>query len=488
MIDAVQRRSLVIYVAWLFLGIFLYFYLSLFRNALIDDAFITLRYVKTLLASGTWGFFPGVVANSATSPLNVFLLAAISLFTGPTVKASLWLVLLCLFCMAWLLVHLSSHLTGSTIFGWLAVSGLIFNPLLISTIGLESILFTALFVLAVYCYQFQKWTGLGVALGTLTLARADGILFFLIFLLFAPATQTQKRLILVYLLCTIPWYLFSWIYLGSIVPDTFFIKTEQGTWWESDFFNGIKNAYYSIYPLEIILSFVFLPVTLSLFSKRVRDVMILLLIGLAGLTHFAGYSALGVPPFHWYYIPEVITIVLLGSLALGVLYRHSSGLWERRFWGAVTAICFLIPVLGMAHILGRDGFLVREMPIHSNWATHEQYQEIGLWLKDNYEGDPIRLEGGEIGTLAYYCDCRLLDRFSDRSWLKAYIAEHDSSPGLMSTLLKINFAFYEEPGLPSPLYFLRAYFRDPNIDTEFIKEWQTSTQWIPHGFLLLSRE
>jgi len=56
-------------------------YLMVLRTALIDDAFITLRYAKTLLKSGTWGFYPGHISNTATSPLNVLLLALFSVVT-----------------------------------------------------------------------------------------------------------------------------------------------------------------------------------------------------------------------------------------------------------------------------------------------------------------------------------------------------------------------------------------------------------------------
>ena len=476
------------YGVWLFFAIFLYFYLHLFKNALIDDAFITLRYAKTLLTSRTWGFFPGYVGNSATSPLNVILLTIIGLMTGPTVEAALWLYFACVMCIAFLLVRLSVPLTGTGIFGWMAALALAFNPLLISTLGLESIVFAAFFVLAIYSFYFQKWTTLGIALGLLTLTRPEGILFFLVFFLFVPANRIRIQILITYILCITPWYLFSWIYLGSFVPDTFFIKTEQGTWWESDFFNGIRTAYGRLYRLEVILSFVFLPLTLLLLSKKIREAVILAVIGLAGFIHFIGYSSIGVPPFHWYYVPEVITIILFGSLGLGVLYRNSRKPWQRRVLASLTAICFLVPALGMLSILQKDSFRVQEMPVHSNWATHEQYKEIGLWLKENHEADTMRLVAGEIGALTYYCDCRLLDIFSDRSWLKDFIAERTSSAGIVPTLIKVNFAFYAEPHFPAETYVLRAFSGEPNVEVEVIKEWQTSTKWIPHGFLLFSRE
>ena len=205
------------------------------------------------------------------------------------------------------------------------------------------------------------------------------------------------------------------------------------------------------------------------------------------MIHFLAYSLLRVPPFHWYYAPQVMTIILLGSLALGAISQQSRVGWSKRVWQVVPAICFLIPSIGMSSLLAQENFVVREMPIHSNWGTHAQYREAGLWLRENYKDEIILLEGGEIGTLAYYCDCRLLDPFSDRRWLRDYITAYSSQSSLTAALLKINFAFYREPEFEGDPYLLRADTRKPNPDEVIIKEWQTSTQWIPRAFLRLSR-
>lgn len=475
------------YLTWFLFIVFLYFYLHLFQNALIDDAFITLRYVKTLITSGTWGFFPGHIANSATSPLNVLLLTVVSLFMGATVEAVMWLTLLCLVFTAISLTRVSLQLTGTETFGWLAVSALVFNPLLMSTIGLESILFIALFAASVYCCQVQRWNLLALSLGLLTMTRAEGALFFLVFLIFIPTTKIKMRFALMFLLCTLPWYIFSWVELGSFVPDTFFIKTDQGSWWQWDYFNGMATLYYHAYPLETILSFVFLPLLTMLFNRKYAGVKILSIIGLAGLVHFIGYSLLRVPPFHWYYVPLDTVIILLGSFGLGVVYQKNNLIWQKGTLAFVTAIYFLIPMLGMFHILARDNFTVKEVPIHSNWATHEQYKAIGLWLKEEYGGETIRLVAGEIGTMAYYCDCRLLDRFSDRGWMQDYIVSLSSDSGITPVLYRINFMFYSAPKFPPDTYVLRAYTGEPDNQFEVIKKMQTSTKWIPQGFVILNR-
>ncbi|MDQ3006087.1 MAG: hypothetical protein M3R47_12000, partial [Chloroflexota bacterium] len=196
------------------LAVGLYFYLNLFANALTDDAFITLQYVKTLLTSGTWGFLPGYMTNAVTSPLNIFLLAFAGIFLGPTVNAVIWLSACILAMTVILLVQISTDWIGKAIFGYLAAGALIFNPLIISTLGLESILFVGLYILSLYLYITHKWDLLAVAAGLITITRFEGILFFIVTLLFVPTLKLRLRFSRIYLLCIAPWYIFSWVYLG----------------------------------------------------------------------------------------------------------------------------------------------------------------------------------------------------------------------------------------------------------------------------------
>jgi hypothetical protein len=49
----------------------------LVRDSLIDDSDITLAYARNFAVHFHWGLIPQEMANSATSPLNVLLLAAV---------------------------------------------------------------------------------------------------------------------------------------------------------------------------------------------------------------------------------------------------------------------------------------------------------------------------------------------------------------------------------------------------------------------------
>jgi hypothetical protein len=132
------------------------------------------------------------------------------------------------------------------------------------------------------------------------------------------------------------------------------------------------------------------------------------------------------------------------------------------------------------------GFSLKEMPIHTNWATHEQYREVGLWLKKHNSGEPVRV-GREIGTLAFYCDCALLNHFSDRRWLKNYINQRSTDGSIRAALLKINFIFCKDDSDFPPIssVLVEHANRDMLDNPQFIK-WETSTKWIPDGLLTYS--
>jgi hypothetical protein len=466
--------------------VILYFYLNLFANALTDDAFITLRYVKTLLHTGTWGFVPGYVTNAVTSPLNIFLLAFIGVFLGPTVNAVIWLSAGILAFTIVLLTRISLDLFKTEIFGYLAAGALIFNPLLVSTLGLESILFVGLYTLSAYLYLTNRWSLLALALGLITLTRFDGILVFIVTLLLIPTLRLLIRLTGIYLLCIAPWYIFSWVYLGSLLPDTLFIKIGQPIWGRWDFLNGL-DLYSRVYSLETAFTFLLLPFILLLFNKHVRSLPVIHFLLLTSIAHFAGYSILHVPPYYWYYIPEITATILISSFSLGILFQHNnSKTWIRKGIQSIVAIFVILQASGMFYILARDGLPLKEMPIHTNWATHEQYREIGEWLKEHDDGSTILVDG-EMGTLGYYCECYLSSFFSDRRWLGRYVRTQTTGNGIKPALYRINFLFFnKEAQFPAPAYLLSESPGGENTAIEGIKVWKTKTKWLSSCLIKLS--
>ena len=72
---------------WCLIAVGLFAYARIFQNTYIDDTYITLQYVRNLADHLGWGFFPGQTTNTATSPLNVIVLAAFAKVTGSALTA-----------------------------------------------------------------------------------------------------------------------------------------------------------------------------------------------------------------------------------------------------------------------------------------------------------------------------------------------------------------------------------------------------------------
>jgi hypothetical protein len=149
--------------------------------------------------------FPDRVANTATSPLNVLLTAAVSTISLSAPRASALLTTVELIALLACLLRVSHTVFGNSYFGLFAFVGLATNPLLVSTLGLEGFLFTTLFVASILCWLTRRWWLLGVSVGLLTLARPDGALLFLILFAVGPrGLRPRATLALVYTLTLLP--------------------------------------------------------------------------------------------------------------------------------------------------------------------------------------------------------------------------------------------------------------------------------------------
>jgi len=463
--------------------ILIFSFLSLFRNALIDDAFITLNYVRSIQQGYGWSLIPGHISNTATAPLYVILLSALSYMPGVSPISPVVFAALCYTISFHALTRISVSLFSKRIYGIIGFSALLANPLVISTLGMESILFGTLLILSVLKLIKGQWSRMAVYLAMLSLTRFDGVLFFLIFLLFVPSIKERVKSLLLWSGCILPWFIFSWVYFGTFIPDTFFIKTIQNTWGPWSFSNGII-LYLNRFPKETILSLLFLPTLITLIHRdviKMKPVQVLLI---SGLLHFLGYSLLDVPPYHWYYVPEIVTLVLIGSIGLGVVFSQSKSFFPG---SVVTGLALCLPVLGLLFWLAGMNFAVKEMPIHTNRATMEQYKEISLSIKDTCQGKSVAL-AGEIGTLAYFSECNLLDWFSDRSWLEMVVSNQTRGKGFLAVLYRFNFHFYQRSaGFPPAAYAINSYIdkgaagKDPGIT------WKTSTRWTPDSLMVFSR-
>ncbi|MFN8626093.1 MAG: hypothetical protein U0587_08955 [Candidatus Binatia bacterium] len=487
-------------------------YLSCFRRSLIDDAFITLQYASTLRHHLHWGFFPDAVTNTATSPLNVVLTALAGTVVPDMVDAAIWLASVEALVLAACLGLLSRRIFGNQYFGALAFLATIANPLLMSSIGLETLLYVTLMAAGLCLLVLRRWHALAACLALLTLTRPDGVLMFAALLVLAipgaddshalvrgtarhvvpsrPWWRGRPSFVLVYVLCLAPWYLFAWFHLGSLLPDTFFLKV-RNPWGSLTFASG-ASLYVSRYPWPSLLSLSLVPFIPLCALRRGRDLpevsQLMRVLGAFAVAYSAGYALLGPGPYHWYYAPLAIAGTWMGALALASQYARTA---HRSALGRAALLATpAVAILGIAAHFHRAGtFVPTEAPIHTNWATHDRYREVGLWVRDHT--DPRTKIGlqGEVGTLAFYSQRQLIEAFTCRGALEPLLRAYRTRGGIVGWLMRCNFFWLGRPpscgtaddylvGSPRPV--------DVAAIPGLVRSWHTSTTWIADGAILFA--
>ncbi len=435
------------------------------RGSLIDDAYITLSYARNLAEGFHWGLTSSRTANSATSPLNVLVLGLAAFVVRDPVWG-LGAVFVALTAVQALgLARLARRLRLSRGAAVAATALLLLSPLMLSIVGMEMTLALTLAVWATIAAAERRPVLLGVLAGALVLTRVDLAVVPLALLLADRALLRRAPVVVgTAVLTTLPWYVFSWVALGALVPDTLVIKTvSSGAWGPWDFANGWR-LYLGTFPAATVLSVIpalvgALSLVAWLATRAWRDprwqgLGPVAALGLGGVLHAVAYALLAPPPFHWYYAPSVGALTVVAAYAgAAVAGRTVPDQRPTRRWrpaglvaaGAATALL----VVDVTFAVQR-GLPWEMTPVTTNWATAEQYLAVGEDLGEQI-GDGVVRSPGEIGTLAYACRCDIVDPFSDRGTLLPQIDQRQEEAGtIMKVLLRLNFANLDRPPAAEP--------------------------------------
>ncbi|MGW5715479.1 hypothetical protein ACWEVP_04880 [Amycolatopsis sp. NPDC003865] len=451
---------------------------ALVSSHLIDDTYITLSYAKNLAFHGHWGLIEQGTANTATSPLNVLALAAVTFVVRDAVLAAGIVFVAAQVLLVLGLRRLGERAGLPAAFTPVAFALLLLNPLLLSSVGLEVAL-GATGVVWTLVYAGERKAGrLGVVIGLLALVRIDLLLIAAV--VFAARREFWAgiwRTAFATFAVTLPWFAFSWVVLGSAVPDTLVIKISQQSWGPFSFTNG-PLLYWRNFPAEAALSFLPLPlaglagvvwiVQYRRGSEVARRLTPFAALAVASALHYLAYSRLGVPPYHWYYAPSIIgATIFLAACASAVPDRVRRGTW--------TAAGVVLAASVAAYAL--PGLPRQFAPITSNHASTTEYREIGRQLAAIAHGRTVET-AGEVGALAYACDCELVDEFSDRGAVDPAISETKRRSGdLGRALLEANFHNFDHSVAPiSPDLVLATTRRTPPPTA--LASWRIDSPWM----------
>jgi len=261
-----------------------------------------------------------------------------------------------------------------------------------------------------------------------------------------------------------PWHLYAWYYLGSLVPDTLFIKVTQSSWGGFDYHNGLA-MYLRRFPLETVVSFspclVLIPLLYVVRRSKPATLLSVCLLA-ATILHFIAYGILRVPPYHWYYTWIAASGVILGSLVM--MLQCKNRVFSLTLVTATT-------LAGVALSLN-TALQSREMPIHTNWATVEQYRAIATWINDSYKEERFHISG-ELGVVQYFANADAINEFSDRLWLSRYLQVLDRHY-LLNRMIAVNFRHANIPASDKSAYQLTT---ECSGRYGILKKWVAHSRW-----------
>lgn len=431
------------------------------RPGLGDDAYITIDYARNLAFHGHWGVITSRMANTATSPLDVGLLAGITaVVRRPVLAVGLLLMATTAASSAWLLRIADKAGLPRWQLPTLGVALLLSSPLLNSTVGLETYLAVALFIGLVRYALVGRWIATGIVAGLLVLTRPDlAVVDIAVVLTVKPARRRAVRSGLIACAVAAPWHVFSWFAFGSALPDTFGVKTgaDNGGWIGFHFATG-PALYLWYWPaaagLTVLAGLCGVVALIAAISTAVRRRDLVsspawqaaVAFGLGGAANAAVFAYLAPAPSHWYYGPLVAGLDLCAAVVvLVVAQRHLVP--RSRSMPAVGAV--VVVVLASVGFDVVRGLPWEVAPIRTNWATTLEYQRIAEDISRMKPGAVV-VSPAEVGTLAYFCDCQVVDFISDPGRTEEFTAHGAQQAGpLMRRLLRLNHV-HRTPMRPVP--------------------------------------
>lgn len=432
----------------------------LVKDSLTDDAFITMAYAKNVATDLHWGLIPQEVSNSATSPLNVLLLAAVTavlrVFGGVYPVLALGVVTAGLtMVMAWGWVRIVRSLRLPMVAAVLGIALVLLNPFVLSAIGLEVVLIPAVLVLLVAAALEgrARWFGAVSALAVLT--RLDLVVFVVVIALGTAAIRRRVHIAaLSAVVVAAPWYVFSWFALGSAIPDTLVIKTMQaGLFGEWSFLTGPVMYFMG---RHLVVTLAFLPMVFGVFvlvgwfalrwsvrwarPSELSSLNPVIALGAGGVLYYAVYSLMGVGPYHWYFVTPMVSLSMFLAAMIGAWLSRSRQVSALRP-GTPAVVLGLVGVLVAGNLVIdlKQGVTWKSPVIFGNWASAGDYARVGAELGERLRGATVR-SPGEIGTLAYHCGCAIVDEFSDRGLVLEKVNLRIATAGALTSLaLRLNY-------------------------------------------------
>jgi hypothetical protein len=391
----------------------------------IDDAFITFRYARNLLAGSGFVFNAGQRVLGTTTPLYTLVMAGLA--GGSLTSNYPWLALLvnaladAAACL--LLVRLGERLSGSRAVGLGTALLWAISPMSVTFAigGMETSVFVLLLVATAHLYVAGRTRATAVAGALLLLTRPDGALLLAPIGLDLVIRQARQRRFptaeaAAFLAVVLPWVIFASLYFGSPIPHSITAKSlaydlhplealvrllqHYGT---PFFENNLAGGYW------ILIGFI-VYLTLSLIGglQMVRREPRAWPVAAFPWIYFVVYAAANPLIFRWYLAPPLPFYFLL--ILIGI-HRLLSGTAARpvraQRWMAVPVAVFTLLSLN-AWTWRPDHGPSTPAPQMAWHLLELYYTDVGRALAPSVTSGTV-VAAGDVGALGYYSGARILD-------------------------------------------------------------------------------
>lgn len=368
-----------------------------------DDTYIFYKYAKNITEGNGYVFNFSEKINATTSPLYTIILALIYFLLSPVFNIDFAVIgnLISILSICLVLYSTKKILNDDHVFGFFPFIFLAL-PVIKSGFGMETFLNLAIITFTLYLYQAGRFSKSAFFAGLSILARYDSVLF--VCVLFVHFIITKKRfppfkVILNFLLIIVPWFAFSKLYFGDILPTTIEAKVIQqkigifgnGLIFLSNMPSAIPGSYFTLILLvpAIIFSLFYL---VKFRGKIFRNTAVNLLLIWSALLFITYAFILNIPPYPWYYCMYCPAISVLLSITLAQI------LSSEKLKSVITTVLFFISII---------------LPVKNIYDGYNEkylnYISASNWLNNNAEQNSV-VAVDEIGIIGfYYKNGRIID-------------------------------------------------------------------------------
>jgi len=400
----------------------------------IDDAYITFRYARNLLAGEGFVFNPGERVQGTTTPLYTLLMAGLGSVSGGTQAPFPWLALgvnALADAGTCLLLYWMGRRLGAGAAGFAAAMVWAIAPYSVTFAigGLETSLYVLLLTGMIAAYLGRRRTLVGLCAALALLTRPDAILLVgpLILDRFYRALRGGEKLewgeLLAFTLTCLAWSAFATLYFGSPIPHSVTAKLAVYRLGENAALIRLIQHYATPFMEDDTLGVIGIRIGLLLYpflyligARRAwrveRRILVYLVYPWLYLLVFALPNPL---LFRWYLtppLPPYFLFILMGAeQLLSELFRLRAKLplpaWRR--WTPL-AILTILPLALCLNTwqLHPDHGPDRPAPEMAWFKLELLYRQAADFLAPRLSANS-RLAAGDVGVLGFYTPARILD-------------------------------------------------------------------------------